>query len=346
MVGALSQPIPGASILAPLTEPLSIHFETGANARSSKSLTRELAEAALGPYPGLIDKVRMTFNDEPARTDPLLAEAEVLMVAGPVSLVGLGQRAPRLKWLQVASAGVDNALAHLPPGVVLTNASGIHAERTHEIALMALLMMNNHMPFFFHNQMRRQWKQRMSGPIAGRTVVILGLGGLGAAVALAAKQLKLRTLGLSRTGSPRENVDESYTIDRMHDCFAQADFVVITLPLTAQTHRCIDAAALDSLPAHAQLLNIGRGPVLDTDHLVRKLAAGELAGAILDVFDKEPLPTDSPLWSVPNLMITPHCWLDRPNDYAKLAIEAFAEDLDNFVHGRPLLRRVDPTLGY
>jgi phosphoglycerate dehydrogenase-like enzyme len=326
--------------------PLNVHFETGANARPSKTLTPQLAEAAIGRYPGLLERVRMTFNADPARTDDLLAEAEVLMVTGPVDLEGLARRAPCLKWLQLASAGVDNALPHLPADVVLTNASGIHAERTQEIALMAFLMMNNHMPFFFHNQMRREWAQRLSAPIAGRTAVILGLGGLGAAVAAAARQLRLRTLGLSRSGMPHENVDESYTMDRLHEVLARADFLVITLPLTRETHRIVDAAALDCMPPHAQLLNIGRGPVLDVEHLARKLSAGELAGAMLDVFDTEPLPADSPLWGIPNLVITPHCWLDRPHDYAKLALEAFAEDLDNFVHGRPLLRRVEPALGY
>src|SRR5690606_16220971 len=159
--------------------------------------------------------------------------------------------------------------------------------------------------------------------------------------ALAARQIGLKVLGLSRRGEPRENVDEVYRTDRLKECFARADFVIVTLPLTEHTRNCIDAEVLDCLPAHAQLLNIGRAQVIDYEHLAKKLEAGELAGAMLDVFEEEPLPTDSVLWSVRNLIVTPHCWLDRPNDYARLAIEAFAEDLDNFVKGRPLLRLVD-----
>jgi phosphoglycerate dehydrogenase-like enzyme len=329
-----------------LPETVTVHFETSAGARPSKALTPELVEAAFGAYPGLAGRVRPTFNHDQAQMDRYLADADILMVAGPVPLADLRRRAPKLAWLQLISAGADQALAHLPPGVILTNASGVHRERTHEIVLMVLLMMNNHMPFFFHNQANRVWAQRTSQPIAGRTAVIIGLGALGAAAALAARQLGLRTIGLSRTGTPCENIDEAHTMDRLRESLSRADFVVITLPLTAQTRNCIDAAALDSLPAHAQLLNIGRSQVMDYDHLARKLEAGTLAGAFLDVFDEEPLPADSPLWSVQNLVVTPHCWLDRPHDYARLAVEAFAEDLDNYLHGRPLLRRVDPALGY
>lgn len=328
------------------TQPLAIHFETGAAARESKSLTPELVSSVLQRYPGLDDRLRMTFNNDETRTDEYLRDAEVLMVAGPVSLKGLALRAPKLKWLQLSSAGVDSALAHLPPGVFLTNARGVHAERMHEIALMTLLMMNNHMPFFMHNQARRVWDQRLSGPIAGRTVVILGLGGLGGAVALAGKQLGLKTIGIARDTRERENVDEVHGMDRLGDCLARADYVVLTLPLTEHTRNCMDARALDRLQPHAQLLNIGRAQLMDYDHLARKLTAGEIAGAILDVFEEEPLPPDSPLWSVPNLIISPHCWLDRPVDYSKLAVEAFAEDLDNYLAGRPLLRLVDPELGY
>ena len=325
---------------------LSVHFETSSAARRSKALTPDLVAAALRRYPGLSERVRMTFNSDQTQTDRFLREADVLMIGGPVSLEGLAQRAPNLKWLQLSSAGVDNALRHVPAGVIVTNARGIHAERTHEIALMALLMMNNHMPFFSHNQARGVWKQRLSSPIEGKTVVILGLGGLGGSAALAAKQLKLKTIGIARSAQPRENVDEVYDMSQVGECFARADFVVITLPLTEHTRNCVNAEALDCLPSHAQILNIGRAQVMDYGHLARKLEANEIAGAILDVFEEEPLPSESPLWSVPNLIITPHCWLDRPDDYAKLAIEAFAEDLDNFLAGRPLLRRVDPELGY
>ncbi|WP_173934365.1 NAD(P)-dependent oxidoreductase [Chelativorans sp. Marseille-P2723] len=329
-----------------MSDLLAVHFETGSTSRESKMLTPALVEAALQRHPGVIDRIRMTFNSDQQRTDNFLRDADVLMIAGPVPLQGLASRAPKLKWLQLSSAGVDNALAHVPNGMILTNARGVHAQRMHEIAMMALLMMNNHMAFFFHNQTKRVWAQQLSDPIEGKTAVILGLGGLGGAAARAAKQLGLNTIGLSRTAAPRDSVDEVHNMDRLRECLKRADFVIVALPLTEQTRNCIDAEALDCLPTHAQILNIGRAQLMDYEHLVKKLEAGELAGAILDVFEQEPLPANSPLWEVPNLIVTPHCWLDRPADYAKLAVEAFVEDLDNFLADRPLLRRVDLQLGY
>ncbi len=328
------------------SEPIAVHFETRVGGGQVKRLTPELVEAALARHPGLIDRIRPSYNEDPTRTEAFLAEAEVVMFTGKLALAGLAERAPRLKWLQLSSAGADMALAHLPEGVLLTNARGVHVTRTREIAMMALLMMNNHVPAFASAQMRREWAPRSSDPIAGRVVVVLGLGALGGATAEAAKALGMRVIGLSRSGAATENVDEAYAMEHLHACFARADFVVVTLPLTEATRGCVDAAALDALPAHAQILNIGRSPVMDYAHLVRKLEAGELAGAILDVFDQEPLPVDAPYWSVPNLMVTPHSWLDYPSGYARLAVEAFAEDLDNYLHGRPLLRQVDPALGY
>ena len=325
---------------------ISVHFETRGQGYSLKALSPELVEAALAAYPGLIGRIRPSYNSDPARTDDFLRGAEVVMFTGAMPLAGLAARAPRLKWLQLTSAGADRALAHLPEGVILTNARGVHVTRTREIATMALLMMNNHMPAFQSAQLRREWAPRSADPIAGKVVVVLGLGALGGAVAEAAKALGLRVIGLSRTGAARENVDEAWTMAHLHACLARADFVVVTLPLTEATRGCLDAAALDALPAHAQLLNIGRAPVMDYAHLAHKLEAGELAGAMLDVFDEEPLPAESPLWRVPNLIVTPHSWLDYPSGYARLAMEAFAEDLDNYVHGRPLRRRVDPALGY
>lgn len=329
-----------------VSEPIAVHFESRNWGNSMKALSPELVEAALAPYPGLIERIRPSYNADPARTDEFLHAAEVVMFSGRMPLAGLAERAPRLKWVQLTSAGADQALKHLPKGVLLTNARGVHVTRTREIATMALLMMNNHMPAFQSAQLRREWAPHSADPIAGKTVVVLGMGALGGAVAEAAQGLGLRVIGLSRSGRPHDSVDEAWTMEHLQACFKRADFVVVTLPLTETTRGCVDAAALDALPAHAQILNIGRSPVMDYGHLAQKLEAGELAGAMLDVFDEEPLPAESPLWSVKNLIVTPHSWLDYPSGYARLAMEAFAEDLDNYVNGRPMRRRVDPALGY
>lgn len=325
---------------------LRVHFETSPRARASQHLGPALVEPAFAGFPDLRGRISPSFNDDPARTDEFLADAEVLMIAGPVPLDNLRERAPRLRWVQLCSAGAEHVLRHIPSEVALTNARGIHSDRTREIAMTALLMMNNHVPYFASNQRHGVWDQRPTTMIEGKTVVLVGLGGLGSACAEAARLLGLRVLGLSRTGAAQDNVDASHTMDGVGECFAQADFVIVTLPLTEATRGIVGADELDHLPPRAQIMNIGRSQVMDYDALRERLEDGRIAGAILDVFDKEPLVQDDPIWAVRNLFITPHAGLDNPDEYGRACMKIFIEDLGNFLSGHPLKRLVDPELGY
>lgn len=301
---------------------------------------------ALGNLSGLLHNKEITFNSDVAQTDTFLADAEVLVVSNPVDLSDLATRAPALKWVHVMSAGVEKVVADIPPGVLLTNVKGAHADRAGEFGITAILMLNNRIPAFATQQQNRIWQQSPQSVVMGKTVTILGLGALGGATARFAKLFGMHVVGVTRTGRPHEHADEVHRLDEVGPLLERTDFLVIALPLTPETDGLLTRALLDRLPAHAGLLNIGRANVLDHDALVEKLKDGSLSGAVLDVFLEEPLPAASELWSTPNLFITPHNGLDDPGDFGRKCLEIFASNLAAYSSGRPLLTQVDLEAGY
>ncbi len=274
----------------------------------------------------------------------------VEIVFGPLSPRDAA-RSPRLKWIQLQSAGCER---YTMPGngfphdrVALTTASGVFDL---PIAEHVLGMMIGHSRGLFHfarQQASGHWDRNrdVERDFAGSTVGIVGLGSIGSAVAVRARALGARVLGLRRNPSPADPVDGSYTPDRLHEMLALCDFVALCLPSTVDTSRLIDAAALAALPAHAFIVNIGRGSAIDTDALVDALRAGTIGGAGLDVTDPEPLPDGHPLWNMDNVLITPHTSGGSPGDEDRIH-KLFLENLSRYQDGRPLLNRVDPAAGY
>ncbi|WP_425053344.1 D-2-hydroxyacid dehydrogenase [Psychromarinibacter sp. S121] len=325
---------------------MKIHFECSPKTRPSMQFDAKAVDAVLAKTPGLADGLEFTFNSDPAQSDAYLADADVLVVSNPVDLSGLDHRAPKLRWAQVMSAGVEKVIAHIPDTVQFTNARGAHTARAGEFGITTLLMLNNRIPAFATQQRERVWKQSPQAIVAGKTVTILGLGALGSASAKWAKLFDMRVVGVTRSGRPHEHADEVHGMDGMAAAFEKSDFVLITLPLTPETKGLVSREMLDRLPAHAGVINIGRAEVMDYDALADKLRDGSLSGAVLDVFPKEPLPESSPLWSVPNLFLTPHSGLDDPESFAINCLEIFAENLEAFKAGAPLKTPVDKAAGY
>jgi len=325
---------------------MKIHFEHSAETRPSMQFRHAQVESVLGRTPGLADGKSFTFNGDRSLSDGFLAEAEVLVVSAPVDLADLPARAPRLRWLHVMAAGVDAVLRAVPEGVALTNVRGAHAARAGEFGITAILMLNNRIPMFASQQRERLWRQSAQTGVGGKTLVILGMGTLGGASAKWARAFGMRVIGVSRSGRAHEQADEVVAIDRMSEVLPLADFLLITLPRTPATENIVDRAALDLLPSHAGVINIGRGEVLMENHLVEKLCEGTLSGAVLDVFRQEPLPADSDLWDVPNLFITPHNGLDDPAEFAVRCLEVFAANLEAYTRGEPLRTPVDRAHGY
>jgi phosphoglycerate dehydrogenase-like enzyme len=300
---------------------------------------------AAAAVPELRRRLRVTFGVDPPALEDGLRDAEIL-VAAHVDGRNLAARAPRLRWIQSTSAGVEKLVPHVPPHVVLTNASGVHGPKGGEYAMTALLMLNHGVPHFVTSQRDRRWEPLFTSPIAGRTAVVVGVGRIGQEVARIARRFGMRVLGVRRSGRPHRWVHRMFTPKRLHDALRQADFVVVTVPLTPESRGLIGATALDRLPRHAGLVNLGRAGVIDYDALSRKLWARELSGAVLDVFPEEPLPPESPLWSTPNVILSPHCAVDDGRAYVPRCLDIFFDNLRRYLARRPLRNVVDPARGY
>ena len=254
---------------------------------------------------------------------------------------------PDLRWVHLISAGADHLLPFdwLPGRVALTNSSGVHADLAGEYAAAALLMLNIGIPYHAANQRARKWDQALNMPIAGKTAVIVGAGAIGGSAARQARRLGLRVVGVRWSGRPHPHMDEVHRPERLRAILPRADFLVVTAPLTPATRGMIGARELAALPLGASLVNMSRSALVDYGALLDRLERGALRGAILDVFDPEPPPPDSPLWAAPNLLITPHVSSD-PRNYPERVAEMVVDNLDRLAAGRPLRNRVDPTRGY
>lgn len=322
-----------------------VHVENDPRTDAVYAITPQRFQAAARRAPGLARRLHVTYNADPRAFAEMVRPAEVL-VAGHFPARDLAAHAPNLRWIQCTNAGVEREAPHLPPRVVLTNASGVHGPKGGEYGLTALLMLNHRVPHFVTRQRAHRWDQAFSTPIAGKTVVVVGVGAIGGEVARLARRAGLRVLGVTRHGRRQRHVHRMYRPRDLGTILPRADFLVLATPLTAETRALIGRKELDLLPRHAGLVNLGRGAVVDTEALADKLDRGELSGAVLDVFPEEPLPPGSRLWTTPNLVVSPHCAVDDATDYAARCLDIFFDNVRRYLAGRPLRNRVDPALGY
>lgn len=276
-----------------------------------------------------------------------LADAD-LLIGIPAQRGNLAARAPQLKWLHSTSAGVDGALPldWLPRGVSFTNNSGAHGHKAEQYMIMAYNLINSRMAAIMANQHQKHWEALFSPSITGMTAVVVGLGDLGEAAARAAKKLGLKVIGVRRSVQKNRHADKVVSYKQLDRVLPLADFVVLAVPLTAETRHLLDARRMDLLKPSAGVINIARGPVADYKALEQRLRAGKLGGAVLDVVDPEPLPADASLWTVPNLIITPHISCDDGEHYIDISLDLWFENLALFLAGKKLKRRIDPKLGY
>ena len=260
----------------------------------------------------------------------------------------LTDRAPDLRWIHIIGAGIEHLqpLDWLPANVTITNNRGIHAEKAGQYGLMALLMLNNAMPRLIGEQSRRRYVECFTTAITGKSLLVLGAGEMGSAVARQARQLGLRTVGIRRHPRRSTGFDEVHAIDALDSLLPGADFLLVTVPATPETRGLIDGRRLALMKPSAGLINMGRASVVDYEALASALRAEELVGAVLDVFDVEPVPESSPLWDVPNLIMTPHMSSDDALTYTPRTLDLVFENLARLLDGKPLKNRVDPSLGY
>lgn len=260
----------------------------------------------------------------------------------------LAEAAPKLRWIHITGAGIEPLLplTWLPKHVTLTNNSGVHVQKTGEYAMMTLLAAFARLPQMVTQQRTGTWNQIFTPSIAGRTLVVVGLGDMGGAAAKAGKKLGMTVIGIRRNPRPYRYADEMLATKDLKKALAKADVVYIATPLTPETHNLLDAAALAAMKPGASLVNVGRAAVVDYAALEKALRSGHLSGAILDVFEPEPLPASSPLWQVPNLIITPHCSSDDAEAYLPLTLDLVFLNAARLRDGKRLKNAVNPATGY
>jgi phosphoglycerate dehydrogenase-like enzyme len=284
-----------------------------------------------------------------ARFNAMLADADVWFGipgdTGP-SLASALARAPAVRWVQCSWAGSGEQVraAGLPRAtldrVIFTSAAGLHAGMLAEFTFLGLLALRKDLRRLERVRERRAWDHYPNGELAGSTLAIVGVGSIGAAIARAARGFGMHTLGVTREGAPREGIDEMFAMRQVSEAFARSDAAVVTLPATEATRGLIDAPALAALPRHAIFCNVGRGSVVDQAALIEALQGGALAGAVLDVFDPEPLPPDNPLWTMENVVFAPHTMALSIRENERL-VDLFIENLRRFSRGEALLNRID-----
>ena len=274
--------------------------------------------------------------------------------------------APRLRWVQILSAGAEFILEGYgkpwPERIALTNARGCYAGAIAQFTLAAILRVAEKADARDELQRGGVWPADndlfIGTLLRGQTLVIVGYGGIGREIARLASAFGMRVLAvkarpdqprdtsfrLPGTGDPDGTIPERIVgVDGLGDAFAEADFVSITLPISPGSRGVVSRAALERLRPHAWLVNTGRGPVVDEGALAELLAAGRIGGAALDVFGEEPLPSSSPFWTLPNVVLTPHI---SGSSGALEHRHLITENLRRFVAGEPLLNDVDPVRGY
>jgi phosphoglycerate dehydrogenase-like enzyme len=274
--------------------------------------------------------------------------------------------APRLKWIQLLSAGADHALkGQVGSGVAMTTSSGIHSSTMAEYTIASMLAFAHKLHLLIRSQMNREWRRSgdfmsMVDAMRGHTLGVIGYGSIGRETARLGRALGMRVIALKRDPAARRDEgwmpvglgdpdgvipERFYGPSERVEMLAECDYVTVTLPLTEATRGFIGERELGAMKPRAYLVNVGRGEVVDQGALVEALRAGRIGGAGLDVFEREPLEADSPLWAMENTILTPHM-SGAFTGYVETCCELFADNLRRFAAGQPLLNQVDPALGY
>ena len=268
------------------------------------------------------------------------------VVAGAITAPALA-RAKKLKWVQSWGAGTNQQLfpEMVASPVTLTSVAGNGAISMAEHAVMLMLMLARDTRRWLRNQDEKKWERWFHPELTGQTCGIIGLGYSGQDLALKLKAFHMRVIGLRRTPRPTPNVDEVFPRERLHEMLGQSDFVVVTAPRTPETRGMLGEAELRAMKPSAFYICYSRGGIADDAALLRALNEGWIAGAGLDAHTQEPLPPDSPFWTAPNTIITPHNSATSPMSRER-RIEIFIENLQHFVAGEPLRSVVNKEAGY
>lgn len=290
-----------------------------------------------------------------ARWLTLLADAEVTFgIPGddPQQLHRLVRTSTELRFVQATAAGAGQQVrasrlsADDLERVAIASTSGVHAGPLAEFALLGILAFARGLPRLQHDRDARTWDHYPTRDVAGRTVVIVGVGAIGERIATLTKALRMRVVGVNTSGhGSSDAVDEYATAEQLPELATRADALVITLPATTATKGMVNTDVLSALPLGAIVVNVGRGSVIDESALVDRLRAGHLAGAALDVTEQEPLPQTSALWQLPNVILSPHTAALSPHENERI-VALFIDNVHRLTAGSGIVNRIIATQTY
>ncbi len=308
-------------------------------------------DAHLGMLSRLPAGTRIVTGETVQAVSPAAGDADVILswFADGSLLEEVLKRAPRVRWIHSSSAGLDTVLS---PGVVaspavLTNARGVYSDALGEFAVAGMLFFAKGLRRMLRSQADGRWDPFDVEMLKGKVLGIAGYGSIGRATAGRARPFGMRIFALRRTADARveDGVEQTYAAPDRDRMLAKSDYVLVAAPLTAETRGLIGEAEFGAMKREAVLINLGRGPVVDEPALIRALQTRRIRGAVLDVFEQEPLPPGHPFFSLDNVLLSPHCadhtagWLDQ-------SMELFLENFAHFAKGEPLRNVVDKARGY
>jgi glyoxylate/hydroxypyruvate reductase A len=283
-----------------------------------------------------------------------LAGAQVLFDFDRTHFEDLPECAPGVRWVQATSSGIGQLVHRLGyaermPDTVFTTASGVHAIPLAEFSVMAMLAFRKQLLRTLRDQAEHHWERYAATDLEGRSLAIVGVGSVGTAVARVARAFGMRTVGVKRNVAGIDpgvlHLDALFGFEDLHAALAGAEHLVLAAPHTSETEGLIGEKELGLLAPDAVVVNVGRGALLDEMALIDALQAGRLAGAALDVFEEEPLPTASPLWDMPNVIVSPHSASTSDRENERIT-DLFCENLRLYMAGKPLLNVLDTAAAY
>ncbi|MGY4501420.1 phosphoglycerate dehydrogenase-like enzyme [Bradyrhizobium sp. GM24.11] len=320
-------------------------------ARENSVLTVIVSHPKAKTYVQLIEmrfpRVRAIDATDRGELERHIGEADALLAYHfPVEVF---DKAKKLRWYQSTGSGVDSMIPirHKSRHITVTNARGIHGDIMADYVMAGATMLQWGFPEILRDQAKRKWNPRLATPLADKTLGVIGLGSIGTtSIARRAKSAGMTVIGSKRDVSqPIEGVDRLFPADALEDLLSLCDFVVLAVPATVETSGLIGASEIAKMRRHAFLINIARGDIVVEVELIDALRSGTIAGAMLDVFEREPLSYESPLWGMPNVIVTPHV-AGAATNYTERVFSIFADNLVRFLEGRPLKNVVDLARGY